>query len=61
MTIIGDIVNSGWGYINLTMDAGSYFEDATSINHDFNPGARTLSLALRSPIKENGSLLTVQP
>ncbi|EPQ6906921.1 autotransporter outer membrane beta-barrel domain-containing protein [Citrobacter freundii] len=36
MTITGDIVNSGWGYISLTMDAGSYFEGATSINNDFN-------------------------
>ncbi|MEP8233733.1 autotransporter outer membrane beta-barrel domain-containing protein [Citrobacter freundii] len=46
MTIIGDIVNSGWGYINLTMDAGSYFEDATSINHDFNPRGLDSELSL---------------
>lgn len=31
MNIIGDIVNSGWGYIDLSMDAGSYFAGATSV------------------------------
>lgn len=36
MTIAGDIVNSGWGYINLNMDAGSYFAGATSVNESFN-------------------------
>ncbi|WP_309486379.1 autotransporter outer membrane beta-barrel domain-containing protein [Citrobacter portucalensis] len=36
MTITGDIVNSGWGYINLNMDAGSYFAGATSVNESFN-------------------------
>ncbi|MDN4226025.1 autotransporter outer membrane beta-barrel domain-containing protein [Citrobacter freundii] len=46
MTIIGDIVNSGWEYINLTMDAGSYFEGATSINHDFNPRGLDSELSL---------------
>ena len=36
MTITGDIINSGWGYINLSMDAGSYFAGATSVNESFN-------------------------
>ncbi|WP_326490559.1 autotransporter outer membrane beta-barrel domain-containing protein [Citrobacter portucalensis] len=36
MTITGDIVNSGWGYINLNMDADSYFAGATSVNESFN-------------------------
>jgi hypothetical protein len=61
MTIIGDIVNSGWGYINLTMDADLILRAQ-------HPSITTLTLrgldselALRSPIKENGSLLTVHP
>lgn len=36
MMITGDIVNSGWGYINLAMAAGSLFEGATSVNDGFN-------------------------
>ncbi|MDE9616961.1 autotransporter outer membrane beta-barrel domain-containing protein [Citrobacter portucalensis] len=36
MMITGDIVNSGWGYIDLSMDAGSYFAGATSVNESFN-------------------------
>ncbi|EJH2657231.1 autotransporter outer membrane beta-barrel domain-containing protein [Salmonella enterica] len=36
MTITGDIVNSGWGYINLAMAAGSLFEGSTSVNNGFN-------------------------
>lgn len=34
--ITGDIINSGWGYINLAMAAGSLFEGATSVNDGFN-------------------------
>ena len=55
MTIIGDIVNSGWGYINLTMDAGSYFEGATSINHDFN--TRGLDSELNLTLADQGKWL----
>lgn len=55
MTIIGDIVNSGWGYINLTMDAGSYFEGATSINHDFN--TRGLDSELSLTLADQGKWL----
>lgn len=54
-TIIGDIVNSGWGYINLTMDAGSYFEGATSINHDFN--TRGLDSELSLTLADQGKWL----
>ncbi len=36
MTITGDIINSGWGYIDLSMDAGSFFTGATSVNGDLN-------------------------
>ncbi|EDW4356212.1 autotransporter outer membrane beta-barrel domain-containing protein, partial [Salmonella enterica subsp. salamae] len=36
MMITGNIVNSGWGYINLSMDAGSLFEGKTSVNTAFN-------------------------
>ncbi len=36
MTISGDIINSGWGYIDLSMDAGSLFSGATSVNDDLN-------------------------
>lgn len=34
MTIEGDIVNDGWGSIDLTMDAKSSFTGATSVNAD---------------------------
>ncbi|HAU5068537.1 TPA: autotransporter outer membrane beta-barrel domain-containing protein [Citrobacter amalonaticus] len=46
MDIVGDIVNSGWGYIDLTMDAGSYFEGATSINQDLGPDNSSLVISM---------------
>lgn len=50
MTIEGDIVNDGWGSIDLTMDAKSNFTGATSVNNDItdlDPDAySTLNLTL---------------
>lgn len=34
MDITGDIISDGWGSIDLTMAAGSYFVGATSVNPD---------------------------
>ncbi|RDU12596.1 hypothetical protein, partial [Citrobacter freundii] len=55
MTIIGDIVNSGWVYINLTMDAGSYVEGETCINHDFH--TRVLYAELNLTLADQGKWL----
>ncbi|KFC95468.1 autotransporter outer membrane beta-barrel domain-containing protein [Leminorella grimontii] len=47
MDITGDIVNSGWGTIDLTMDAGSLFTGATSVNAALGDDS-TLNLALEN-------------
>ena len=65
MTITGDIINSGWGYINLSMDAGSYFAGATSVNESFNDqgidSILNLNLAERSQwrVTDDSTLTTL--
>ncbi|GKX53965.1 hypothetical protein SOASR030_00770 [Leminorella grimontii] len=45
MDITGDIINSGWGTIDLTMDADSRFEGKTSVNAQLADNS-TLNLAM---------------